>query len=184
MQHSYDNCNNNGIYTKKYVGNRRFLWKKVDSLLLWDILGNIQTLWKSLWSKWSNITNGLFLHMHLAVGYLSCCSHFPLPLFRTRQFTRVWFWSSFLVDCLSCQAPLHSINDTAASHYSLIFNGVEIKIDQIKKSRCKSITQKMKLNTLHTKKSSKRFNTLLKETFWKVLTTMLIFEIFFAPYFE
>ena len=97
----------------------------------------------------------VFLHMHLAVGYLSCCSHFPLPLFRTRQFTRVWFWSSFLVDCLSCQAPLHSINDTAASHYSLIFNGVEIKIDQIKKSRCKrSSTQKMKLNTLHTKKSS------------------------------
>ena len=127
----------------------------MDSLLLWDILGNFQTLWKSLWSKWSNITNGLFLHMHLAVGYLSCCSHFPLPLFRTRQFTRVWFWSSFLVDCLSCQAPLHSINDTAASHYSLIFNGVEIKIDQIKKSRCKSSTQKMKLNTLHTKKSSK-----------------------------
>ena len=168
MQHSYDNCNNNGIYTKKYVGNRRFLWKKVDSLLLWDILGNIQTLWKSLWSKWSNVTNGLFLHMHLAVGYLSCCSHFPLPLFRTRQFTRVWFWSSFLVDCLSCQAPLHSINDTAASHYSLIFNGVEIKIDQIKKSRCKSITQKMKLNTLHTKKSSKTWIHKVKKLYENV----------------
>ena len=86
----------------------------------------------------------VFLHMHLAVGYLRCS--LPPPLFtsnRARVVTWVWFWSSFLVDCLSCQAPLHSINDTT-------FNGVEIKIDQIKNeqriSRCKHC-QKMKFDT-------------------------------------
>ena len=51
----------------------------------------------------------------------------PSPLF--------WFWSSFLVYCLSCQAPLHSINASTLMLFCS-FNGVEIKTDQIKKSRC------------------------------------------------
>ena len=80
------------------------------------------------------IINGCCYIRHLAVGYLPCyfChSRFvvvvAVPLF--------WFWSSFLVYCLSCQAPLHSINASTLMLFCS-FNGVEIKTDQIKKSRC------------------------------------------------
>ena len=79
------------------------------------------------------IINGCCYIRHLAVGYLPCyfChSRFvvvvAVPLF--------WFWSSFLVYCLSCQAPLHSINASTLMLFCS-FNGVEIKTDQIKKSR-------------------------------------------------
>ena len=76
------------------------------------------------------IINGCCYIRHLAVGYLPCyfChSRFvvvvAVPLF--------WFWSSFLVYCLSCQAPLHSINATLC--FSM---GWKLKQIKLKKSRC------------------------------------------------
>ena len=79
----------------------------------------------------------------------------PSPFLPARVVTWVWFWSSFLVDCLSCQAPLHSINDT-------IFNGVEIKIDQIKNeqlSRCYSALPKNEILYMTSQKAKSKVDS-------------------------
>ena len=87
--------------------------------------GDVMTIF---WA--AKIINGCCYIRHLAVGYLPCyfChSRFvvvvAVPLF--------WFWSSFLVYCLSCQAPLHSINATLC--FSM---GWKLKQIKLKKSRC------------------------------------------------
>ena len=86
--------------------------------------GDVMTIF---WA--AKIINGCCYIRHLAVGYLPCyfChSRFVfvvVPLF--------WFWSSFLVYCLSCQAPLHSINATLC--FSM---GWKLKQIKLKKSRC------------------------------------------------
>ena len=90
--------------------------------------GDVMTIF---WA--AKIINGCCYIRHLAVGYLPCYSLLSLPTSESvcPSVPLFWFWSSFLVYCLSCQAPLHSINATLC--FSM---GWKLKQIKLKKSRC------------------------------------------------